>query len=134
MFKKLLSSQPWSVDTGILIVRVAAAVLMLQYGWEKLSNYTAWSKDFPDPLHVTHPVSLALVVFAEFFCSLFIGLGLLTRFALVPLIVNMIIIIVIVHAKDPFSVKEHAVSFLVSYLALLFTGPGKFSLDWLIKK
>jgi putative oxidoreductase len=39
------------------------------------------------------------------------------------------------HADDPFATKEKALLFLVIYIALLFTGSGRFGLDaFLFKK
>ena len=46
----------------------------------------------------------------------------------------MLVVIVIVHQNDPFKEKEHAISFLIPFIALLLTGPGKYSVDALIKK
>ncbi len=39
-----------------------------------------------------------------------------------------------VHAGDPFGKKELAFVYLVIFTALALTGPGRFSLDGLIRK
>jgi putative oxidoreductase len=105
---------------------------MVHHGYEKLQSLLAGSTDFPDPLHVGGQMSLALTVFAEFFCSILVAFGLFTRFALVPLIICMLVIVLVVSAKESLSDKEHALLFLVAYVALLCTGAGKFSVDSLI--
>jgi putative oxidoreductase len=41
----------------------------------------------------------------------------------------MCVIVFLVHAQDPLKDKELAVIFLLLYLAIYTSGPGKFSLD-----
>ncbi|MFN8691884.1 MAG: DoxX family protein, partial [Cyclobacteriaceae bacterium] len=65
---------------------------------------------------------------------LLVVVGLYTRLALVPLTICMAVAVFIIHGDDPFGDKEHALLFLLPYLALMFTGPGKYSLDRLIRK
>ena len=123
-----LSIRGYSQDIAILLLRVPAGLFLMQYGWEKFSKYNEWSATFPDPLGVGSPVSLALAVLAELFCAGFLVLGLFSRFVLVPLIINMTVIALIVHAS------EHALTFLFIFLALFLTGPGKYSLDRFLLK
>lgn len=129
-----LSIRTRAFDLAILIIRVPAGLFLMQYGWEKFSQYSEWSKDFPDPLGVGSAASLALVVFAELFCAGFLVLGLFSRIVLVPLMINMTVIAFIVHAHDPMRQKEHAFTFLFTFLALFLLGPGKYSLDNLFLK
>lgn len=107
---------------------------MITHGWSKLMNFKERLSTFSDPIGLGSEVSLTLIVFAEFFCSLFLILGLYTRLALIPLIIAMIVVAFIVHGDDPFGTKEKALLFLVAYLSLFFTGPGKYSLDSRLKK
>ena len=134
MLKRLWRTRPYAPDLGLLLLRVSVSLLLMQYGWEKLTKYNEWSADFPDPLHVTPPISLALTIFAELFCSCFLLFGLFTRIVLIPLMFTMLTLVFIVHANDPFRIKEHAVSFLVPYIALFLTGPGRYSLDHQLKR
>jgi putative oxidoreductase len=132
MVKKLLSSQPIALNVAQLITRLLASLLMMQYGWEKFSNYSAWSADFPDPLGVGSAVSLALCIFAELVCSIFLAAGLFTRAALIPLIFNMVVVVLVIHSNDDWRTREHAFIFLILYLILFLSGPGKYSLDHVI--
>lgn len=134
MLKYLITIKPIATDAGLLLMRVFFGILLMHYGWEKFSNYTAWSKDFPDPLRISSPISLALCIVAELFCAAFLAIGLFSRAVLIPLIINMLIVIIMVHQNDPFKEKEHAISFLIPFVALFLTGPGKYSVDSLIKK
>lgn len=130
-----LSVRTVALDAAILIIRVPAGLFLIQYGYEKFSKYSEWSKDFPDPLGVGSPVSLALCISAELVAAGFLVLGLFTRFALVPLIINMAVVGFVIHANDPMRTKEHALTFLFTFIALFLIGPGKYSIDnFLLKK
>jgi putative oxidoreductase len=133
LMKSFLSSKALSIDTGLLILRLCCA-LMLLHGWPKFIDFKENSGDWPDPFHVGTTVSYALTVFAELFCSVFVVLGLFTRIALVPLIICLIVIVFNVHGGDPLEDKEHGLLYLLIYLSLFLTGPGKYSLDSLIEK
>lgn len=134
MLKQFMTIRPIALDAGLFLLRVISGLLLMQYGWEKFSKYAEWSADFPDPLGVGSAFSLALAVFAELFCAGFLVLGLFSRFALVPLIFNMMVIALIVHADDPMREREHALSFLCPFLTIFLAGPGKYSLDNLFMK
>lgn len=131
--RNLLSSTPWASDAGILILRLSCALMAL-HGWGKFSNFYDGISEWPDPLHVGTTVSKGLTVFAELFCTIFVVLGLFTRLALIPLIVCMLIIVFVIHAEDPLGEKEHGLLYLLMYFTLIFTGPGKYSLDRLIRR
>jgi len=73
-------------------------------------------------------------LFAEFFCSVFIILGLFTRLACIPLIIAMSVALFIANQGDFFGAGESAGLFLTCFVALLFTGPGKVSLDRFVAK
>jgi putative oxidoreductase len=133
MLKKLLSPTP-QTDYGLLILRIGISFFMARHGYDKLQNLLAGSTDFPDPLHVGGQLSLALTVLAEFFCSILLALGLFTRFALIPLIICMVVIVFVVSAKESLDDKEHALLFLVAYIALFCTGAGRFSVDELLAR
>lgn len=78
--------------------------------------------------------SLALVVFAEFFCSILLILGLFTRLATIPLLITMGVVVYRVNKMDIFAGGELATLFFVCYLVLLLLGPGKASVDGMIGK
>jgi putative oxidoreductase len=134
MFKKLLSKQPYSVDLALLILRVCTGAFMLTHGWPKLANYSERLEKFRDPIGLGSEVSLTLIVFAEFFCSIFVILGFYTRIALIPLIIGMSVIAFVVHGNDPFGDKEKALLFLSIFVVLFLTGPGKISFDNRLRK
>lgn len=117
-------------DIGLLVLRVGvAALMMFAHGADKLVNFGDKVLQFPDPLGLGATVSLVLVVFAEFFCSIAIGFGFLARLATIPPIVTMLIAAFVVHAPDPWPRKELAVAYLLIYIVILIAGPGKHSID-----
>lgn len=123
------------MDFALLIVRIAVAAFMLTHGYPKLMKLLAGGEiQFADPFGLGMYFSLVLAVFAEFFCSILIGIGLGTRLATIPLIITMSVAAFIAHSSDPFGRKELALLYLVVFVFLLFTGSGKFSVDYFISK
>lgn len=123
------------MDFVLLIVRIAVAAFMLTHGYPKLMKLLAGGEiQFADPFGLGMYFSLVLAVFAEFFCSILVGLGIGTRLAAIPLIVTMSVAAFIAHSSDPFGRKELALLYLVVFVFLLFTGSGKFSVDYFISK
>lgn len=123
------------LNITILIVRLIVASLMITHGLPKLNTLLAGGDiHFPDPIGLGPVLSLVLVVFAEFFCSILIGIGLGTRLASIPLIITMIVVVFVVHVVDPIGKKEMALLYLAFYLLLLVTGSRKFSVDYLISR
>jgi len=109
--------------------------MLIQHGWNKLQHFSENShNNFVDQLHIGTMLSLILIVFAEVFCSCFIILGLFTRFACIPLIIEMLVIIFIANHGALLPASEKETLFLTGYLALLFMGPGKVSVDRIIGK
>ena len=134
------SANPINKDFGLLLIRVMLGVLMAFYGYEKLSHFTEmaasefWAKNVSF-LGMTGETPLALTIFAEFFCSLFLILGIFTRYSLLVLMFCMAYIFLVIF---PMSILEKgdngyhfndAFVYFIIYLSLLFTGPGKYSLD-----
>jgi putative oxidoreductase len=119
----------------LLIYRVVVSAFMLTHGLPKLYRFFGDQEiRFADPLGIGVIPSLVLVVFAEFFCSILLIVGYKTRLATIPLIITMIVIAFIHHAGDPFNRIELGLMFLVAYIGILITGPGKYSVDGLMRK
>lgn len=124
-----------NIDLALLILRVGTAFLMLTHGIPKLAMlFGSGEIAFADPIGLGMEISLTLVVFAEVICSILILLGLGTRVAAIPLIINMFVAFFIVHAQDPFQIKELALIYLLIFSVLLITGGGKYALDYYLLK
>ncbi|MFN4147531.1 MAG: DoxX family protein [Runella sp.] len=116
-------------DLALLILRVGMSFFLAHHGFEKLQNYLNGSRDFPDPIFLGPNISFLLTIFAEFFCAIAVALGLFTRFASAVLVILFVIICFVLHLSEPLSEKEHALMYLFTYLAILLTGAGRYSLD-----
>jgi putative oxidoreductase len=135
--KKLFSTRVSenALAFALLVLRLGAGLLiMIKYGFDKLTHFAHIAPRFADPFHIGSTTSLALVVFAEFFCAAFVILGLFTRLACIPLIIAMSVALFSANKGDFFGKGDAAGMFLIVFFVLLFTGPGKVSLDRLIGK
>jgi putative oxidoreductase len=119
---------------ALLILRVALGGMMLTHGYTKLLNFVELSTRFPDPFGLGHGLSLGLVVFAEVVCAVLIIIGLGTRWASIPLIITMLVIVFNIHFHQPFSKMEVPLLYLTGFVVLLLMGAGKYSLDKMISK
>lgn len=133
MFQTKIADLPASI--ALLLLRLGSGAMMLVHGWNKFTQVGTLKTSFPDPFGWGHDVSLYLTIFAELICPVLLILGFITRIAALPLFIVMAVAVFSVHAADPFAEKELAVFYGLVYLALILTGPGKFSLDkWVLKK
>ncbi len=130
--KKLLCPKTYNcVDLGLLFLRVSIGLMMaFSHGLGKVQKYFAGGEiKFPDPIGVGASASLFMAGFTEFFLALLLVLGFATRIVTIPLVITMFVAAFVVHGADPFAKKEFALLYLVPFIAIFFTGPGKYSLD-----
>lgn len=117
-----------ALNIAMLLFRLVFAGLLLIHGFQKLSNFQDAITHMPHFLGLSQKITLSLVIFAEFFCSLFLILGLFTRLLCIPIIINMGYIVFML-GDGTVQKSEVAILYLVGFLVLLLLGPGKFSLD-----
>ena len=122
------------ISVILLIVRVVFGVMLMNHGIDKWANYQELSAVFPDPLGIGSPLSLGLAIFGELACSMAFIIGFLYRLAMIPMIFTMCVAFFIVHADDPFAVKELAFVYLVVFVLMYIVGPGKLAVDSWISK
>ncbi|MDF2383911.1 DoxX family protein [Nostoc ellipsosporum NOK] len=136
--KKLFSTRysDNAFNFGILLIRLFAGTAMaLNHGYDKLIHYQSKLAQggVGDPFGIGTSASLSLAIFAEFFCAIFVAVGLLTRLVTIPLIVAMSVAFFMAHHAR-MGEGELAGIYLVIFVALLFVGPGKISVDRLLGK
>lgn len=135
MLKTLISSKSLNADVILVIFRVGFAFFMIYgHGWPKYERLGADEIKFYNFLGLGAGISLGLAVFAELVCSILLGLGLFSRLACIPLAFTMFVAAFVANADKPLQNKELAILYLLSFLLLFFTGPGKYSLDALLRK
>lgn len=131
--KSIYTTSEKSVSFSLLMVRIGVSFSMIYlHGYPRLKNFSNISSEFADPLGVGTAISLSLVVFAEFFCSLFLIFGLFTRWSCIPLITTMIVATWIINGGKGFIFQEKSFIYLITYVSLLISGGGYFSLDYLL--
>jgi putative oxidoreductase len=131
-------------DYGLLVLRGSAALLLMVYGWKKfiwlfplISGRVAWSSwgfaaqigkmGFPLPI-----LPAVFVVLCESVGALFIALGLFTRVSAALTALSMA-------GALYFSLRvgeaswQLAAIYVLSFVTLALTGPGKLSIDQLLK-
>lgn len=121
-------------DIGLLILRlVFGLVLIYGHGFDKIATVIRWDEiQFMDPIGIGATLSFYLAAFAEGVCATLLIIGLFSRFAALVLSVNFIVIFIF-HAfmvGDNFMILEPRFFYLFTFIALFFTGPGRFSLDY----
>lgn len=127
-----------SKDVGLLILRVVFGIVLIYgHGFDKIAAiFSGEEIQFMDPIGIGAILSFYLAAFAEFICALFLIMGLFSRIATLILVINFIVIFIF-HAfivGDDFSILELRYLYLFTFIALFFTGPGKFSLDYSLFK
>jgi len=134
--KKLLSTKysAGAFSTAVFILRITVGAIMLHHGYNKLIHFADMQPKFMNFLGLGSTVSLSMVIFAEFFCSAFLILGLFTRLATIPLIITMGVALWKVHHFEVFGDGEVPALYLGAYITLLLVGPGKASLDSMMGK
>lgn len=120
------------MDVGLLIARVGfGGALILSHGLAKIPALLARPVQFFDPLGLGAGPSLGLAIFAEVVCALAVIVGYRSRLACLPLIVNFAVIVLVIHGLQvPGDRGELALLYLVAFLVLCLTGPGRYSLDY----
>jgi putative oxidoreductase len=122
----------------ILLVRLFVGYFFFETGLAKLGaldamaeRFTGWGIPFP-------AFSAALSAYTEMIGGALIVLGLLTRLAAIPQLVNMVVAILVVNVKSVTGLDEFAELseplYALVFLWLAFSGPGRVSVDHLLAK
>ena len=117
----------------ILCLRVFFGILFFTHGIDKMANFNELSQTFPNVLGFGSYMSLMVSIFCDFCCSLFLITGLMVRITVIPMIISMAVAFFDVH-DGMFPQGELSLIYLVMFVILYITGPGRFSIDYLIDK
>ena len=116
-----------------LLARISVGAVFLETGWGKLHNLPK-VVDFFTELGIPYPQFQApFVATNEFVCGALLLVGLLTRFATVPLMISMTVALItakksdIGSLTDLFGLSEYL--YIVILMWLLIRGPGPLSID-----
>lgn len=125
---------PMAYSVMLLAARIVFGTMYLSHGVAKWTVFNEASINFPDPLGLGATLSFWLVMFAEVVCSIGFILGALFRICLIPMIFTMCVALFVIHANDPLAVKEPALMYLTIFVLMYFSGPGRFSIDEILRR
>jgi putative oxidoreductase len=116
-----------------LAVRIVVGVVFTQTGWQKLNALPRMIQNFRDWGIPAPEILTPLASGIEFVGGLLLLVGLLTRFAAVPLMIVMVVAIVSAKLGEIDSIVTllgfEEVSYFVMFAWLAIAGPGPVSLD-----
>ena len=129
------TSNQFSSDLCLLILRVSAGLLMIHHGFEKLDNIENFAEAFVKPIHLPFPIFMSYIAaFSEIGGSILLMTGLGVRFGALAILGTMSIAIYHALAINGFNI--YLLELLVVYwggaAALVLNGGGQFSIDYLI--
>jgi putative oxidoreductase len=121
-----------------LLVRLFVGYFFFEVGWAKIGNlgamaerFAGWGIPFP-------AFSAALSAYTEMLGGALVLLGLATRLTCVPLFINMAVAILVVNTRNVASVDDFVELdeplYALFFLWLIFSGPGRASLDHLLAR
>lgn len=123
---------------GAFLLRMLVSARLI-YGVQ--DNIRSWEhmiefQKFLAARGVEFPLAAAVIsVYVQFICGVLILIGLFTRIAAIPLIINFIAALYIAHMNDTFLGMFQALTMLVAACFFLLDGPGKLSIDkWLDRR
>ena len=117
----------------LFALRLLFGFLLMSHGVQKWADFDVLSQVFPDPIGLGSTFSLILAIFAELFCSMLFVIGFLFRLATIPMIITMGVAFFGVHGGSV-AQGELAFVYMMMFVLLFVTGPGRFSIDRLIAK
>ena len=121
------------VSAFILILRLFFGVMFFIHGLGKMMNFSELSLTYPSVFGLGSYMTLMLAIFTEFCCSLFLLTGLITRIVLIPMIISMAVAFFDIHdALLPEG--ELSLIYLIVFIILFVTGPGRYSVDYILDR
>jgi putative oxidoreductase len=138
MYKFIFTNRSTYKDLGLFVIRLGIGLsLMFFHGLQKIKGGPELWTELGSDMSVVGinflPVFWGFMAgFAEFFCSLFLILGIFFRPAALLLVMAMVIA-VLKHLNIPegspgagWLGASHALELMIIYIALILTGPGKY--------
>jgi putative oxidoreductase len=130
MFRKL------HLENWLVLIRIISGIIIAKYGLEvfnkeHMEGNIAWLKDVHFPL----PAFMAYVgKYTELIGGILLIGGLLTRIVAVALVINMSVIVFVMGHGKIFAEDQMPFLLLLLFAGFLFSGAGKWSLDYVLFK
>ncbi len=117
----------------LLFMRLFFGALFFMHGLDKMMDFNTLSQTYPSVLGLGSYMTLMVTIFCEFACSMFLVAGLLIRVMLIPMIVAMAVAFFDIH-DGMMPEGELSLIFLIIFIVIFMTGPGRYSVDYLIDR
>src|SRR6266446_944894 len=142
LYQRVFSAADYLQSTFLLLVRLYWGWQLIESGWGKLHNLDKVTQFFGS-LNLPMPAQMAVfIACVEFFGGIFFALGLFSRMTSLVLTINLIMAYVTADREALFSVfsdpdkfyRAAPYTFLVASVIVLIFGPGKFCVDYLLRR
>jgi len=117
-------------NLALLLLRVGFSGFLMTHGIPKISRLFETPIKFANPIGLGETTSLILTIIGEVIAPIFIIIGFKTKWATIPPAITMAVAAFVVHAKDDLGTKEHALLYMIAFIVIFLTGPGKYSVDY----
>ena len=129
---------PTSIDAGLLFLRVSICLnLFIRHGYEKAFTFSQMEPTFMGLLNLGATNTLIIAMIGDSICSLLVVFGVATRWAALYCFCNIFVAWTVKAHFQYFGYRvdhgELMVLYLVALIAIIITGPGRYSVDSLIK-
>jgi len=121
------------VSLVLLLLRLFFGALFFMHGLDKLTHFNELADVYPSVLGLGSYMTLMITVFCEFACSMFFVAGCITRIILLPMIVAMAVAFFDIH-DGMMPEGELSLIYMIVFLGIFLTGPGRYSVDYLIDR
>ncbi len=123
-----------NIDTGLLLLRIALGVVFIMHGWQKLTGFGVQGvTGMVGSLGIPFPTLNAVALIAtELVGGVALLAGVLSRFAGLATAFAMLVATSLVHWPNGFFLPagyEFTLTLALASLAIVFAGPGRYSLD-----
>jgi putative oxidoreductase len=121
-------------SVGLLLLRLGAGGLIWAYHMHpKLTHFEEELSSFPDPMGIGHAPSFFLALLSEGVCSLLVAAGLGARLFSLPIVFTMLMVLVVAVQGFEGADVQAALLYALPYAAITLCGPGRFSLDHVLR-
>src|SRR5215210_784795 len=99
------------------------------HGLRKFKGRHGQQEQVPNPLHLPQGLNQFVATFSDVVAPFLAILGIATRLAVLPIIGVTAVGYFVVHRQDRLEVRDVPYMYALSFLLLLFIGPGRYSID-----
>ncbi len=125
-------------DLPLLLMRLILAYGFYGPAMMKLNDVSAIADWFTNIGIPAPTLNAYLATYTELLGTLFLLIGFSTRFISIPLMITMLVAIKTVHWENGFNASDNGYEiplyYLVMLITLFFSGAGRISVDYLIRK